>query len=632
MITVHFFAVTKTKKLRREDIFYSSINCTSSEHCLDDSSSLWSAFPGRKRRKASFTMLRTPTSPRRIASSPSLNGAPATPKLTRPKLPLQRMSHSLINTLWAKCYFDNVILLLLFVLELRTVSFEFVRIVNNPIQDPFNTEDFNIVLDVNDDDDQVDNIVIKWNHWQAFETVLDSIWEGNLFCEEISTKVHMYYDRIRSMSTDQTAIAPPIPRVHVQIGISCYDLFMNSIHGTGNYIQTIYAMRVSVRFITIAKIKLNVSCVDADELHEDFVLPWFTGIWYSPNYFNSATAKTAYIENKQGPATSAVDPQFEAPSEVLYCGLYYETPTALMYEEMQYDVRRMAVAFMGTKLLQKDFIHAQKVKQFIRDNLYQTGSLRRRFHFHENENKMLYSYLSPGNQQERFNATTHLLPLIPNKQQVELDDAVIHFRCGDLLTTNLTSYGFMTFDAYSRHISPSVRTIGVLTQPFGLDEKANNKTGKTEEVIVQQRTLDTGSKKVKTRCRSLVTSFVGHLQERFPFAKISIRNDRLETITMAYVRFVMANESVGAMSTFSLFPILGSFGHGYVLRPQNADPSGWMINPNYPIEKMSNTIQLFDETNLLLGPRARNLWDEYGYETIMQWFRTGKYSTKSDKK
>ena len=101
---------------------------------------------------------------------------------------------------------------------------------------------------------------------------------------------------------------------------------------------------------------------------------------------------------------------------------------------------------------------------------------------------------------------------------------------------------------------------------------------------------------------------------------------------MAYVRIVLANESVGAMSTFSLFPILGSFGNGYVLRPKNADPSGWMINPNYPIDTVSNTIKLFDETNLLLGPRARNIWDEYGYETIMQWFHTGKYSTKGDKK
>lgn len=523
-----------------------------------------------------------------------------------------------------------MILLLLFLLELRSFSSEFSEMSAPFHSGEFNNETFHIVLDVNDDDDSIDNIVIKWNHWKAFETALDSIWEGNLLCEEISSKVHIYYDHVRSIATEQKIeVTPPIPRVHVQAGISCYDLFINSIHGTGNYIQAIYTMRVAVRFITIAKVKLNISCTDADELQDDYVLPWYTGIWYSPNYFNSAATKTSYIASKQGPVTSSLDPLFEHPSEILYCGPYYNTPTALMFEEMQFDARRMALAFVGVSLIQKDHIHAHKMQQFIRDNIYQTGSLRRRFQYHEKHEKMLFSYLSPGNQQERFNASTHLLPLISTKKPIELDDAVIHFRCGDLLNTNLTSYGFMTFDGYSRHISPAARTIGVLTQPFGLE---TNSTNEMDEKLVQLRTLDTATLQQKKRCRTLVMAFVDHLQKRHPSAKITVRNDRLETITVAYVRMVLANQSVSAMSTFSLFPILGSFGTGYVLRPKNADPSGWLIHYDYPITKMNqDSVELFDESNLLLGPRAKELWDAYGDKVVLQWFRTGKYSTKTSK-
>jgi hypothetical protein len=47
-----------------------------------------------------------------------------------------------------------------------------------------------------------------------------------------------------------------------------------------------------------------------------------------------------------------------------------------------------------------------------------------------------------------------------------LDDAVIHFRCGDLMNSGHGEFDFLTFKGYTRYISPEARTIGILTQPF----------------------------------------------------------------------------------------------------------------------------------------------------------------------
>jgi hypothetical protein len=525
---------------------------------------------------------------------------------------------------------EQRVLLLLCLVELHSYSRDFAQIIPKAEYDL--TTKIALIEDrkLNLIDSHDGNILIEWTRWKDFERVLESIWEGNLFCDEITSAVNRYHKYIEETVPRRDGATPAIPRIYVRFEFSCYDLFMNSIHGTGNYIQSIYMMRLAVRYLTSANIKLNVTCTDAEELQKDFVLPWFTGTWYSPKYFETDAASTESIANRPGPPALFLG----QPSPVLFCGPYYHTPTAMMYREMQYDVRRMAVALFGTSSVPKNHVHSRKLLEFVRDNIYQPGSLRRRYQQHQAKKKtkkdFQYMYLTPGNQQERFNTTTHLVPVISTKKPIELDDAVVHFRCGDLLLTSLNSYGFMTFDGYSRHISPEARTIGILTQPFGLETISTNPM--EEALPVQHRTLDTSNLQVKQRCRTLVLAFADHLNERFPSAKVSIRNDRSETITMAYFRIVMANQTIGAMSTFSVFPMVGSFGTGYYQYPRDADPSKWLRHWEYPVSRMGpdgTGIVLFEESNLLLGSKTRDLWDAYGEDVVLEWFRTGKYSITS---
>jgi hypothetical protein len=448
-----------------------------------------------------------------------------------------------------------------------------------------------ILLQQQEDDDS-DAILIYWDWWYWLENVVSTMWKGNLFCDLIDERVK----QVRNTNKEGATTVFPPPKIYFKVDFICADAYKDSGYGTGNFIQAIYMMRTVMRYIDTARVKLSIVCRDAEELKRDFIFPWYTGTWYSANYFDSSGFRP---------------PPPLLPKELI-CGNFTVHPTALVYPEMQYDARRMAVAVLGAALLNTHHMHAKQLQQFVQDYIYDehtTGDS-------APKNPLPHAYLSPGNAQGFLPAHTPIKPLIP--YFVELDDAVIHFRCGDLLSIYLTNYGFMMFDGYSRHISPQVRTIGILTQPF-CPKKAN-------VVEKQQRSLDSPNCE---RCQILVLGLVEHLHERFPQAKVTVRNDpAVETVALAYARIVLANQSIAAMSTFSLFPMLGTFGTGYFLRPQGLEPSVWMSHPVYSIDAVTQNhshIVLFDEKRLLVAVKAKELWDGHGSTAVLDWFRTGRY-------
>jgi hypothetical protein len=494
-------------------------------------------------------------------------------------------------------------------------------------------------------DDDIDDILILWDHWTYLEQIVDSIWSGNLFCSTIEQRLDQYYNETTRKETVNTPLTfphslqrtiskhdhiLPLPKLHVQIELSCYDLFQQSKHGTGNYIQIVYMMRLAVKYISNAKIKLNITCFDHNikELYTNYLFPWFTGVWYSPNYYNDENHKTTMTTNSL----------IQTIDSTLYCGEFRKIPTALLYQEMQYDVRRMVIALVGNQPnLPKETMDDHRIstiKQFMKDHIYIKENSFYNYFFNHKKTKRERRgvYLSPENLQERISSNTKILPLI--KQPIEFDDAVIHFRCGDLLSTKLKSYGFMTFHGYSRHIHASVRTIGILTQPFGSFSSSSSSTSNSTTIVTndeetndQKRSLDTGNIQQAQRCRTLVYAFVEFLQNTFPKASIRIRNDRSETIALAYARMVMANQVVASMSTFGIFPTICTFGTGYYLHPRPNDPSIWLMNKVSPITKVQNSnVVIFDEINLKVGLETRNLWDAYGDDIVLQWFRTGQYT------
>ena len=136
-------------------------------------------------------------------------------------------------------------------------------------------------------------------------------------------------------------------------------------------------------------------------------------------------------------------------------------------------------------------------------------------------------------------------PLISN---VVLDDVVIHFRCGDVLGgANRYDFGMIAFSEYIKWIDKeSTRRIGILTQPFEKELNRRRDSNKAEA------------------CREVVYLLVDYLHSHIgENVTISIHNGRNETLPLAYARLVMAKQSFTSLSSFGIFPVIGTFGEGY---------------------------------------------------------------------
>jgi hypothetical protein len=134
-------------------------------------------------------------------------------------------------------------------------------------------------------------------------------------------------------------------------------------------------------------------------------------------------------------------------------------------------------------------------------------------------------------------------PLVPN---VMLDDVAIHFRCGDVMGgARRGDFGMIKFSEYTKWISKEARTIGILTQPFEKERNRGRDAGKVDG------------------CRKATHLMVDYLQNFLPHATISIHNGLNETLPLAFARLAMANQSFTSLSSFGIFPVIGTFGEGY---------------------------------------------------------------------
>lgn len=175
-------------------------------------------------------------------------------------------------------------------------------------------------------------------------------------------------------------------------------------------------------------------------------------------------------------------------------------------EDVKYELRRMAIAMVGVP----------------------------------NENHPArYFEIDPA-REERLQVP---MPSSPFYLNLELDDVAIHFRCGDILERRPhEEYGYANFHSLSNLISNTTTSIGIVTQPFRGQKRV--KDGRNQG-----------------RCRILVGALQSFLQQRFPRAIITVRNDPSETLTLAFTRFIMAKQAIAAStSTFVFLPLRATFG------------------------------------------------------------------------
>ncbi|GAX12608.1 hypothetical protein FisN_13Lh069 [Fistulifera solaris] len=238
---------------------------------------------------------------------------------------------------------------------------------------------------------------------------------------------------------------------------------------------------------------------------------------------------------------------------------------------MRYDMRRMALALLGEDVVTMDDINSS------------------------------FYYNAPPDGSVMQLPVHFAKPLYPH---IELDDVVLHFRCGDLINSDHKSFGFISFHSFSQHVSSEARSIGIVTQPFDTQD--------AQMRPLEQTDLHTD------RCRLVVTQFVHHLEERFPQARVSIRNDAKETIALTFARMILAQQIVSPISTFSVVPALATFGTGYIREPDFEKAPNWfLLHPN--VSTLVDNVYLIQEP-VLMAAELKKMWGDNG-SAVLDWFQ-----------
>ena len=189
---------------------------------------------------------------------------------------------------------------------------------------------------------------------------------------------------------------------------------------------------------------------------------------------------------------------------------------------------------------------------------------------------------------------------------VEPDEAVIHIRCGDLMVRGHYRYSFFKFYDLARHLHPSTKTIGIVTQPVtGGQNRARDEVDESSG-----------------RCQRLVVSLQQYLQTKFPGAVVRIHNNGdTETIATAYTRMILAQQLVASpSSSFSATAAAACVGTAYVPVGRN----GWTqwIGRAAVNDDDSHIVMFRPESQALPSAMAAGLWSlPGGEEELLDWFR-----------
>lgn len=406
-----------------------------------------------------------------------------------------------------------------------------------------------------------------------------SYWGEKRYCK-VFKNVSLYpASRLLPPPTSLLPMDPPAVLLNVTFG--CRLLFQDHRLGTGNHISSMLGMRLAA---LRQGADLLWQCYDAEAEKANLVMPWIMGFWPAAGGGATVDAKLGMYPRPPGQSILLSRVPLNRT-----CEGYDGCPIAVIVPIIIYALRRMAVSLVGVPATHHPA--AKWAEQFL---------------------------WGPDRIEGRLGGDTFQLaslergepPLIPD---IELDDTVVHFRCGDIAHSNHPSFGFMRFSEFAKRISPTTTSIGIVTQPFHIGG--------------QLRSNDS-NKHTRKICETLTTAMVEYMASAFPHARIRIRNNANETIALTYARMVMANQTFSPISSFSVFPAVANFGIGYVRRPDFPKaPNKWMVNSVAPtIEDMfPGKVELMSSTDLLLARNFKLLADKTkemkdGVDYQVEWF------------
>lgn len=213
-------------------------------------------------------------------------------------------------------------------------------------------------------------------------------WGKNEICGIISEA-----NLLRGTNKTLAEASPQRPgRTLLNLTFSCEELFRTSGLGTGNWLSALYAMRLAVAVEGGNSIDLLVSCTDAVKNKNRLILPWIMGFWRSDDVMSHIPYGTL----------------FPTPPKQKVCGGYYDVPIAHMLTFIRYELRRMAIALVGVP----NADHPSAM--FANRHLWPIASS-------SGKNKLHSVMQIPDPKKDEP-------PLYKN---VPIDDAVVHFRCGE---------------------------------------------------------------------------------------------------------------------------------------------------------------------------------------------------------
>lgn len=430
--------------------------------------------------------------------------------------------------------------------------------------------------------------IIQWHGKEDLKAFMRAYFdEENLICSSI--KQH-----------EEEQQEKPIMNFHFQVTFGCRALFEKAGLGTGNFVAGLYAMRLAARVMSRPitekrkggrNVRLSITCSDAHEEQANLILPWLMGDFDSDPHWAQTQAEQYYNGN------------LTAIQEAACRNIDY-APIGLLHPEMQYELRRMAMALVQPS-----------------DHYWKTLALQQ------------HLLQPPSPQYTLYMLPTPSLSAPPLYKEVALNDAILHFRCGDLMDSNHPRFAFIKFSAFAQRIPQDATSIGIVTQPFDDHDDA----AVTTETV---RALDATATK-RHRCKVVVTELVNYLQEQFPKARIQLHNAPQETIALTYARMIMANATIAGISTFGVFASIASFGMGYIRRPDEKSPTNqWLLYPQ-PLPQIikrqqqahtnksvsssflsSSSLVLMEEPDILMVRRVKQMWlEDNGRDEIVKWFR-----------
>jgi hypothetical protein len=390
-------------------------------------------------------------------------------------------------------------------------------------------------------------------HFPSLGNIIASV--SNSYDKSKTNFVCLAIEHARELARNKTQVATNVSDIPVLVNVSfgCEEQFVSGGFGTGNFASYFYSVRLAC--LTYKNVTLRLSCHDANATRKALVMPWLMGTFrpipmgrllnFSGDTHNKPRRRSnlpsTWLRRRRHrkQTTPAIPLSLSSTLHYQACRAYNQVPLSLMHRQIRYNLRVMAIALVGIPAPD----HASA--QFAKTHLWPTAGSPIR----PTEDSILAGEMHLSAPLETD------LPLLDSSTSSErfatsLDDAVIHFRCGDLMNSGHGEFDFLTFKGYTRYISPEARTIGILTQPFSFSNVTASGVSSTN---AQVRLYDVAGPNAD-RCRIVVTALVEYIQERHPKARITVHNGSNETIASTFARMIMANQTIaGTSSSFGLF-------------------------------------------------------------------------------